>query len=124
MVRPDDWTNAQGAVIGSALIDPACVPFLMSDCAPEDFSGEDRTLLDAIRDLAVRGQTVDPVTVLNAVGPAYRDTVKRLMDETPTAANVEAYIGVCKEQSRLSRLASLGTELTGAATLADARETL
>lgn len=124
MVRTDDWTNAQGAVIGSALIDPTCVPFLMSGCAPEDFSGEYRTLLDAIRDLAIRGQPVDPVTVLNAVGPAYRDTVKRLIVETLTAANVEAYIGVCKEQSRLSRLAALGAELTCAATLTDARETL
>ena len=124
MVRIDDWTNAQSAVIGSALIDPACVPIIMSSCAPEDFGGEYRTLLDAIRDLAVRGQPVDPVTVLNVTGPAYRETVLRLMNETPTAANVTAYIDVCKEQSRLTRLAALGAELTGAATLADARETL
>ena len=124
MVKTDDWTNAQAYVIGSALIDPKCAPIIMSSCAPDDFGGEYRTLLDAIRDLAVRGQTVDPVTVLNVVGPAYRDTVKRLIDETPTAANVEAYIEVCKEQSRLSRLASLGMALAGSATLAEARETL
>ena len=124
MVKTDDWTDAQAYVIGSALIDPACVPVIMSEATPEDFSGEYRTMLDAIRSLAVSGQPVDPVTVLNAVGPSYRDTVKRLLVETPTAAHVEAYIDVCKEQSRLSRLAALGAELTGAVTLADARETL
>ena len=124
MVKTADWTDAQAYVIGSALIDPACVPVIMSEATPEDFGGEYRTLLDAIRLLAVSGQPVDPVTVLNAVGPSYRDTVKRLLVETPTAANVQAYIDVCKEQSRLARLAALGAELTGAATLADARETL
>ena len=80
MVKTEDWTNAQGAVIGSALIDPACVPFLLHECSPDDFTGEYRTLLDAIRDLAVRGQVVDPVTVLNAVGKEYRETVKQALE--------------------------------------------
>ena len=124
MVKTADWTDAQAYVIGSALIDPACVPVIMSEATPEDFGGEYRTLLDAIRLLAVSGQPVDPVTVLNAVGPSYRDMVKRLLVETPTAANVQAYIDVCKEQSRLARLAALGAELTGAVTLPEARETL
>ena len=124
MVKIEDWTNAQAYVIGSALIDPDCVPAIMSLASPEDFGGEFRTLLDAIRDLAIRGQPVDPVTVLNSVGPVYRDTVKQLIAETPTSANVRAYIDVCREQSRLARLTALGAELTGAATLPEARETL
>lgn len=124
MVKNDDWTSAQAAVIGSALIDPKCVPILMSGISPDDLGGEYRTLLLAIRDLAIRGQPVDPVTVLAAVGPAYKETVIRLIDQTPTAANVAAYIDVCKEQSRLARLSALGTELVGAATLPAARELL
>ena len=124
MVKIEDWTSAQAYVIGSALIDPETVPAIMSLASPEDFGGEFRTLLEAVRDLAVRGQPVDPVTVLNSVGPVYRDTVKRLMAETPTSANVRAYIDVCREQSRLARLTALGAELTGAATLPEARETL
>ena len=124
MVKTEDWTSAQAYVIGSALIDPDSVPVIMRFASPEDFGGEYRTLLDVIRDLAVRGQPVDPVTVLNAVGPAYLATVKRAMAETPTSANVTAYIDVCREQSRLEKLSILGSELLGAATLADARETL
>ena len=124
MVKVEDWTDAQAYVIGSALIDPACAPVLLHGAAPDDFTGEFRTLLHAIRELSVRGQPVDPVTVLNAVGPAYRETVKRLIAETPTSANVQAYLDVCREQSRLARLTALGAELTGAATLPEARETL
>lgn len=124
MVRQEDWTHAQASVIGSALIDPKCVPIIIGGIAADDLTGEYRTMYDAIRELAILGRPVDPVTVLNRIGPAYEPTVRRLMEETPTAANVAAYIDVCKEQSRLSRLASLGTELIGAASIAAAREIL
>lgn len=124
MVTKDDWTGAQAAVIGSALIDPDCVPLLLSSCAEADLSGEWRTLFAAIRDLALRGQAVDPVTLLNAVGEGYRETVKTAIEQTPTSANAAAYVRVCKEQSRLARLGSLGMEIAGAATLEAARETL
>lgn len=118
------WETAQRSVIGSALIDGRCAPLLMSELRPEDLSGNYRTLFEAVVALKLAGQPVDPVTVLDKVGPAYREEIIRLMEETPTAANVDAYIRICKEQSRLTRLASLGTELAGAATLDDAREIL
>ena len=119
-----DWTGAQAAVIGSALIDPDCVPMILSSCAPGDLSGEYRTLLEIIRELSINGRPVDPVTVLNAAGEAYRELVTRIVTETPTSANAAAYVEVCKEQSRLARLGSLSLELSGAATLEAARETL
>lgn len=121
MVKRDDWAHAQASVIGSALIDPRCVPLILSACAPSDLSGEYSTLLAAIRDLAIRGQPVDPVTVLATVGPAYEQLIRRLMDETPTAANVTAYIDICKEQSRLAALSALGADLLAAENLEDAR---
>lgn len=124
MVKTEDWTGAQGAVIGSALIDPDCVPRIISSCADNDFEGEYRTILAAIRTLTIRGKPVDPVTVLSVIGAAYEPTIRRLIDETPTAENVGAYMDICKEQSRLARLTTLGAELTGAATLEDAREIL
>lgn len=124
MVKTEDWTNAQKSVIGSALIDGSCAPLLMSQLRPEDLSGNYRTIFEAIVKLKLDGQPVDPVTVLNKLGPAYRDELLRIMRETPTAANVEAYITICKQQSRLDRLTALGAELTGAVTLDEARETL
>ena len=124
MVNGQDWTLSQQSVIGSALIDGRCAPLLLSELRPEDLSGSFRTMFEAIRALQLRGQPVDPVTVLERIGPAYRDEIVRIVDETPTAANVTAYIRICKEQSRLTRLASLGTELSGATTLDEAREIL
>lgn len=124
MVNGVEWETAQRSVIGSALIDGRCAPLLMSELRPEDLSGNCRTLFEAIVALKLAGQPVDPVTVLDKAGQAYKDEILRLMDETPTAANVGAYIRICKEQSRLTRLESLGAELAGAASLDDAREIL
>lgn len=124
MVNGQDWTRAQQSVIGSALIDGRCAPLLLSELRPEDLSGNFRTMFEAIRALQLAGQPVDPVTVLERIGPAYRDEIVRIVDETPTAANVTAYIRICKEQSRLTRLASLGSELASASSLDEAREIL
>ena len=124
MVNGQDWTRAQQSVIGSALIDGRCAPLLLSELRPEDMSGNFRTMFEAIRALQLAGQPVDPVTVLERIGPAYRDEIVRIVDETPTAANVTAYIRICKEQSRLTRLASLGSELASASSLDEAREIL
>ena len=124
MVKPEDWVGAQKAVIGSALIDPGCVGRIMSELRPEDLSGSCRTMFEAVVKLKISGQPVDAVTVLNKLGPAYREEIVRIIDETPTAANVGAYIAICREQSRLTRLSALGAEIAGAATLDDARALL
>lgn len=116
------WAQAQAAVIGSALIDARCVPEILADMRPEDFSGEYRSFFDAIAALTAEQTTVDPVTVLSKIGPAYEETARALIDLTPTAANVRAYIAVCREQARLRLLQGLGAELTGAQTLEQARE--
>lgn len=124
MVKQDDWTNAQKSVIGSALIDGRCAPLLMSELRAEDLTGSYRTMFEAIVSLQICGQPVDPVTVLSKVGPAYKDEIVSLIDSTPTAANVRAYIDICREQSRLTRISAIGMELAGAATLSDARAML
>lgn len=124
MVSREDWTHAQRSVIGSALIDEGCVGLIMSELRREDLTGEFQTLYDAIVDLKLRGQPVDPVVVLNKVGPAYEQMIRDAMIETPTAANAAAYVKICKEQSRLSRLSALGVELSGALSLDDARRIL
>lgn len=124
MVKREDWSYAQTSVIGSALIDPACVPLILAGCNPEDMSGQYRTIFNAIRDLKLRGQPVDVVTVLGVLGPEYREELVRCMQQTPTAANVSAYIAVCREQSCLARIQSLSLELSSAPTLAEARSVI
>lgn len=119
-----NWEDAQIAVIGSALIDPDCVPLLMSELRPEDLTGNWRSLYETIVELKLRGAAIDPVTVLHKAGEQYRADVLRAMQETPTAANAAAYAAICKERSRLTRISSLGIRMTEAATLDDARELL
>ena len=110
----NDWTGAQRAVIGSALIDGGCVPEILAEMRAEDLSGE----------LTAEGTPVDAVTVTRLLGPAYADMTMELSRLTPTSANVSAYIGICREQSRLALLRQCGTEMAGAATLDDARDAL
>ena len=119
-----DWTQAQAAVIGSALIDGRCAPEILAEMREEDFSGSFLQFFRALRDLSAEQTPVDVVTVLAKLGPEYRDIAKDLLTMTPTAANVSAYIAACKEQSRLKLLRDIGLELSGAVTLDAARETL
>ena len=119
-----DWGQAQAAVIGSALIEPACVPEILAEMRPEDFSGASATIFDAIRTLSADQTPIDPVVILDKVGPAYRDTIRELIEQTPTAANVRAYIKICKDQSRLRLLQQIGMDMTSAVTLDEARESL
>lgn len=116
------WSQAQAAVIGSALIDARCVPEILADMRADDFTGEFRSFFDAMSALTAEQTPVDPVTVLSKLGPAYEETARALMELTPTSANLRSYIKVCREQARLRLLQTIGAQLAGAVTLEEARE--
>lgn len=98
-----DWAQAQQAVIGSMLIDENCVGLVMQQTTPEHFSdGGMRHLYEAVRGLWLEHAPVDPVTVLHAAGPAYEKPITALMQATPTAANIEAYLEILHDCARLS----------------------
>lgn len=119
-----DWAEAQHAVIGAALIDPRCVPEILAEMRPEDFSGPCQTAFNAIRQISAEQTPVDPVVLLSRLGQDYKGWIFELIDRTPTAANVKAYIRICKEQSRLRLLRDLGEQLAAAPSLDDARALL
>ena len=116
-----EWSQAQAAVIGAGLLDPGCVPEILSELRPEDFTGAYLRFFEAFRELTAQQTPIDPVIVVARIGPDYEPMTRELLTLTPTAANVRAYIKACKEQSRLRRLRDLGEELAAAATLDDAR---
>lgn len=119
------WDEAQRAVIGSGLIDGGCVPEILAEMRPEDFSeGELRRYYEAFARLSGEGEPIDRVTVTAELGPSYADLTLALCQLTPSAANVSAYIGICKEQARLSLLRSCGAEMSQCASLDDARAAL
>ena len=73
----------------------------------DDFLGEYRTLFTACRTLFQAGKPIDPVTVVDKAGRQYAQLVRDLMDETPTAANVEIYLDLVVEQAKLLRIQGL-----------------
>ena len=104
--RDAAWKQAQGAVIGSLLIDPEHVAGIVFDRAkPEQFRDPAlRHIFEAARRLWMQRQPVDAVTVLDAAGGTYAGTVEAVMRDTPTAANVETYLGILEENARLAEI--------------------
>lgn len=116
------YHEAQAGVLGSILLDSRWAGEVIHRTSESHYTGEYRTLFQAIKKLFQKGDPIDPVTVLHAVGNEYRQTILTLMDLTPTATNCSAYIDLALEQSRLIALQALALELAGAPTVEAARE--
>lgn len=123
-VTAENWLEAQYSVLGSALIDERVVPLVMSRTDENDYSGGCRNVYRAMRRLFDRGMTVDPISVNNEIGQEYRPFLTELMEITPTAANVEHYVQICREQSRLTAIRDIGHQLCVSETMGDARTLL
>lgn len=106
MANRDSYTLAQQSVIGSMLIDDRCVPLVISKLREDDFLDPTcRNFFRAIRELAQEGRPVDPVTVTRKL-KAEKEYVlwcAEVMQITPTAANIEAYIPEVLEGARIRR---------------------
>lgn len=117
------YYDAQVGVLGSLLIDaPHVAGMVMHRTREDDYTGELRTIFTACRDLFQAGKPIDAVTVRGVVGPEYTKRLHELMEYTPTAANVEAYIDLTIEQAKLFRLQGLSLQLASAVTLEDAQK--
>lgn len=110
MANRDSYALAQLAVIGSMLLDDRCVPHVLPKLTEDDFLDPIcRNFYRAIRDLAREGGPIDRVTVvgkLKAEGD-YVQWCAEVMDITPTAANVGAYIPDVLEGARIRRFREL-----------------
>ena len=93
--------EAESGVIGRILLDGTCLPQVTASLGEEDFAlPANRQIFAAARDLAARGEPVDAVTVRAALGDRVPpDYLMQLLEVTPTAANVEAYVQRAKEAS-------------------------
>lgn len=115
-VTDDKWLDAQYSVLGSALISPEVVPMVMSETSERDYTGACLTVYKAIRKLFLAGTAVDPVSVAGVLGQNYRDFLVQLMEITPTAANIDHYIALCREQARVIAVRELARRMTEADT--------
>lgn len=116
--------NAQLGVIGSMLIDDRTVGIALQTLKPEYFDGPYRTIFEAMRGLFQVGRPVDAVTVLGQIGEDYTDLLRQIIELTPTAAHVKAYIADLKRQARLRLMQEAAAEILSAETEDDIRVVL
>ena len=116
------YYTAQRSVIGSMLLDaPHVAGMVMHRTRPEDYTGECRTIFETCRELFQAGKPIDATIVRGRIGAAYTDFLVQLMEETPTAANVEEYIAQTVEQAKLAKLQGMALALAGAVTMEEAQ---
>lgn len=113
-VTHDDYLAAQNSVLGSVLIEPDLVPKVVQATRKEDFTGACRTVYETICRLYQDGTPVDVVSIGAVLGPEYRKFLLELMEITPTAANIDHYIRLCREQAKVFAVRSLAQSLMGA----------
>mgnify|MGYP002731988976 CR=1 FL=1 len=126
MAISEQWVYAQQSVLGSVLISPECAGKIIFGIGPEDFVEAYRSIYQAIRDLYTTGKPVDPVTVLDKIGggPAARQLLSDLMEITPTAANIDAHIDICRKYSQLHKYQLMGDALAQVESVEQAEEIL
>ena len=103
--------EAEQAVIGSMLIDPACITDVMCKTCSDDFYLDiNKTIYDTIRQMHLTGKTIDPVTVIDRMKSSKtlrEDTPQyllELMQVTPTAANVMKYVEILNGETMKRQL--------------------
>ncbi len=114
MVDGNDWLQAQYSVLGSVLIEPSLVPKVIQLTRAADFSGPCQTIYNTMRRIFEKGSPVDVVSVAAALPQDYKDFLAQLMQVTPSAANIDYYISLCREQARVIAARGIGTRLSGA----------
>lgn len=121
MVDESLYPTAEVSVLGSMLIDERCVGLVMQRIRAEDFTnGTLRHLFEAARDVWTANEPFDPVTVVAKAGKDYQEYAAMCMRLTPTAANVEAYVKVLRDEAQLTKLRKLCMEIASSHELDDA----
>lgn len=119
-----NWLDAQYSVLGSALIDEKAAVRVVSDTEERDYSGPCLTVFNAMRSLFLEGKPLDPVTVKDRLGQEYQPFILQLMEIVPTAANLDHYIQLCREQSRVLSVRDIAQQLAQADTKDDVQRLL
>lgn len=117
-IPPND-VEAEQAVIGSMLTDRDAVISAIEVLKEEDFYREDnKTIYEAILNLYNRSEPIDIITLkaeLTSMGMFDKigglEYIVGLPEKVPTTANVEKYISIVKEKSKLRRLIKAANEI-------------
>lgn len=117
--------DAQVGVLGSMLIDSDTIGGVMQSVRDDDFQTiKYRLIFQAIRKRFNAGEPVDALLIRGDLGQDYSALLAQIMELTPTAANVGAYVKQLKEMAELLRLQAIGEAISTAANLDDAQDLL
>lgn len=100
------WEEAQRSVIGSLAIDGDHVAGEVFQTAKPGHFGDQalRHLFEATRSLWNDNRPIDAVTILDAAGKDYHDLLRTCMIQTPTSANISAWLEICRSSARLDAM--------------------
>ena len=107
---------ASQSVIGSILIEPACLSAVRPLASAQDFPlAADRAIFEAASRLADAGKPIDVVTILQDArqngSEVSDDYAAQLMQITPTAAHAAEYARRVHEEAVRRRLAEIGEQI-------------
>ena len=104
-------TSPELALVGSILIDPGCLNLVRGIVSAGEFASEAAgAVFREVCKLDDTGEAVDPVTVLARSGVS-ETWLASVVDETPTAANAEAYARQVHHDAQLRTLQAIATDL-------------
>ena len=111
--------EAEQAVIGSMLIDPACIADLLELLKPDDFYlQQNRDIFTTIYTMFNYSYRIDPVTVMDQMkqlgvySDDTRDYLMQILDITPTSANAADYAKIVADKSLLRQIAKAAGDIS------------
>ena len=104
--------SSERALLGSILIDPACITEVLTTVGADDFYlTEHKEIFVAMRELFDASSEIDPVTLVDTLvhkgvyeKAGGEDYIRSLSEATPQAMNVQDYARIVKEKSILRRI--------------------
>ena len=116
--------EAEQAVLGSLLVDPACMPQVQVLLSADDFYlPQHQAIFSAMARIEATGGKIDPLIVLESLvsdnvydTAAGKNYLFQLAQSVPSTANVEAYAKIVKEKFYIRALIGASRETIDAAT--------
>ena len=115
--------EAEQAVLGSILIDPACMDDLAVIISRDDFyMPEHAEIFSAMQQMYLKSKNIDVVTLIEELvqtgtydEAGGREYLKLVAEAVPTSANAKDYAGIVRDKAILRQLIGAGEDITEAA---------
>ena len=119
--------EAEQAVLGSILIDPACMDRLAGIISRDDFyMTEHAEIYSAMQSMYMTSKNIDVVTLINELvtlgtydEAGGREYLKLVAEAVPTSANAADYAQIIRDKAILRQLIEAGESITEAAYIGD-----